>query len=200
MLAELAENATVYNLLSLIKNCQIFKSLCYSVWLKARKTLKFCFPRSELYLVRAWGYSILGKEKVWYSCIVDWDWRKCRLPCLDRVLQCLVGVSVLGSQVFGQALMEGCEYPAVNTGELAGVGSVAVAVGVSHMQQVTYETWHVTPYISIFFGYWCFHPLMSRDSVFSICRLFPASAPRLIQSRSRNVCLWICEFQSFVII
>ena len=49
-------------------------------------------------------------------------------------------VSVLGSQVFVQALMEGCEYPAVNTGELAGVGSVAVAVGVSDMQQVTCET------------------------------------------------------------
>ena len=49
-------------------------------------------------------------------------------------------VSVLGSQVFGQALMEGCEYPAVNTGELAGVGSVAMAAGVSHMQQVTCET------------------------------------------------------------
>ena len=43
MMAELGESAPVYSLLPKVKNDQIANPLCYSVWIKKRKTENFSF-------------------------------------------------------------------------------------------------------------------------------------------------------------
>ena len=55
-------------------------------------------------------------------------------------------------------------------GELAGVGSVAVAIGISGMLQMTCDTFN---FIFIFILlYCCYHLHTSRDSVSPVCVIF----------------------------
>ena len=91
-MTELEENAPVYSFFPWIKNCKISKNCVIQFGFRKGKTENFIFPSSELYLVFWWIYSILGTEKYLYSCIGDCDWRKRRLPLLDRVLLSLVEV------------------------------------------------------------------------------------------------------------
>ena len=77
-----------------MKNYQVSKACVFPFGLRKGKTGKFIVPSSELYLVFGGIYSILGIEKVLNACIVDCDWRVSRLPWLDEVLVCFVGVGL----------------------------------------------------------------------------------------------------------
>ena len=70
----------MYSLLPEIKNCQISKPLCYSVWLRERKTGHFIVPSSELYIVISSICSILGTDKVLFTCIVYHGLSESMLP------------------------------------------------------------------------------------------------------------------------
>ena len=57
----------------------------------------FCLALGkEKLLLPDQNYLILGKEKALCTCILDCDWSESRLPWLDRVLLCVVGVGLNG--------------------------------------------------------------------------------------------------------
>ena len=70
------------------------------------KTSALYMPHSELYLV----LSIIG-TKITNLCLL-WTKIGVTVGYYDcKYCKCLDGVSVLGSQVFGQAFMESCDHP-----------------------------------------------------------------------------------------
>ena len=62
--------------------------------IRKEKNGNLVVPSFELYIFLGLNYPILGTEKAVYSFTVDCDWRDSRLPCLDRVLLCLVRVGL----------------------------------------------------------------------------------------------------------
>ena len=61
---------------------------------KKKKSKLSCFQSRGIYCFCMIFSSILGTERPFFICFADCDLRESRLPWLDRVLLCFVGVEL----------------------------------------------------------------------------------------------------------
>ena len=92
MMGQLGTNSPLYNFLASTKNYKVSKACVFPFGFRKGKTGNLIGRKSVLYLVSGSIYSIIGKEKALYTCILDCDWRESRLPWLNRVMLCFVKV------------------------------------------------------------------------------------------------------------
>ena len=145
----------------------------------------FCHQMHRLR--ESWG------QRGWRTCwkeIELWEeifFRLVNVPVTVRWTQ-LVGCEILGTCIHIFLILYPFLVIASTVGELAGEGSLDVAVSISdkwhvtrNIWHMTLETWHVTPdtwhmtwfYFKtiICFWFWCYYPHTSRVSVSPVCRI-----------------------------
>ena len=90
---ELTKNVPVYIFLPSIKKYHILKACGIPFGLKKGKSENFTGP-AQTYLHFWMNLLNTRDRKSLSSCIAECDWRESRLPWLDKVLLCLVGVGL----------------------------------------------------------------------------------------------------------
>ena len=111
MMLELAENEPDHRILPWIRNYTISRECVIAFGCRKGITGKLVFPCSELYFVFEQIYSILGiKSLIYLYCGLRLEWQNATMTGQSYVMfgWSWTEVSVLSSQVFGQASLEGC--------------------------------------------------------------------------------------------